>query len=97
MSLLKVPPQGFKSARTDDASFSNVSALADASSSVQSSEQVNNRAPNYSPEVETEKSFQENAKKTIWTERSCVYFDDTAIVESLIDKTAWFENSRMLT
>ena len=23
-------------------------------------------------------------------------FDETAIVESLIDKTAWFENSRML-
>ena len=29
---LKVSPWGFKSARTDDASFSNVSALADASS-----------------------------------------------------------------
>ena len=28
----------------------------------------------------------------IWTERSCAYFDETAIVESLIDKTAWFEN-----
>ena len=26
-----------------------------------------------------------------------MYFDETAIVESLIDKTAWFENSRMLT
>ena len=24
-----------------------------------------------------------------------MYFDDTAIVESLIDKTAWLENSRM--
>ena len=23
-----------------------------------------------------------------------MYFDETAIVESLIDKTAWFENSR---
>ena len=33
----------------------------------------------------------------IWTERSCVYFDETAIVESLIDKTVWFENLRMLT
>ena len=33
----------------------------------------------------------------IWAERSCVYFDDTAIVESLIYKTAWFENLRMLT
>ena len=29
---LKVAPQGFNSARTDDASFSNVRALADASS-----------------------------------------------------------------
>ena len=29
--------------------------------------------------------------------QACVYFDETAIVESLIDKTAWFENSRMLT
>ena len=63
MSLLKVPPQGFKSARTDDASFSNVSALADASSSVQSSEQVNNIAPNYSPEIETEKSFTRKRKE----------------------------------
>ena len=26
-----------------------------------------------------------------------MYFDETAIVVSLIDKTAWFENSRMLT
>ena len=24
----------------------------------------------------------------IWTERSCVYFDETAIVKSLIDETA---------
>ena len=30
-------------------------------------------------------------------ERSCMYFDETAIVESLIDITVWFENSRMLT
>ena len=30
-------------------------------------------------------------------ERSCVYFDETAIVEWVIDKTAWFENSRILT
>ena len=30
-------------------------------------------------------------------ERSWVYFDETAIVEWLIDKTTWFENSRMLT
>ena len=41
--------------------------------------------------------LQENVKKTIWTERCCVYFDETTIVESLIDKTAWFENYRMLT
>ena len=41
--------------------------------------------------------LKENVKETIWTERSCVYFDDTAIVKSLIEKTAWFENSRMLT
>ena len=33
----------------------------------------------------------------IWMERSCVYFDETAIAEPLIDKTAWFESSRMLT
>ena len=26
-----------------------------------------------------------------------MYFDETAIVESLMDKTEWFENSRMLT
>ena len=52
---------------------------------------------NYSPEVEPEKPFKRNVKKTIWTERSCMYFDETAIVESLIDKTAWFENSRKRT
>ena len=33
----------------------------------------------------------------IWTEKSCLYFDETASVESLIDKTTWFENLRMLT
>ena len=53
---------------------------------MQSSEQVNNIAPNYSPEVETENHLQENVKKTIWTERSCVSFDETAIVKSLIGK-----------
>ena len=63
---------------------------------MQSSEQVNNIAPNYSPEVETN-HLKENVKETIWTERSCVYFAETAILESLIDETAWFENSRMLT
>jgi len=46
---------------------------------VQSSEQVANIAPNYSPEKETEKPFTSNVKETIWTERSCVYFDETAI------------------
>ena len=62
----------------------------------QSNEQVNNIAQIYSPEVETKKPFRrKRKKKTIWTERSCVYFDETAIVESLIDKTAWFENSRV--
>ena len=30
-------------------------------------------------------------------ESSGVYFDETAIVESRIEKTAWFQNSRMLT
>ena len=33
--------------------------------------------------------LQKNVKKMIWTERSCVYFDETAIVEPLIDKTAF--------
>ena len=47
------------------------------------------------PTLTDRNHLQENVKKTIWTERSCVYFDETAIVESLIDKTAWFENSRM--
>ena len=88
---LKVSPQGFNSARTDDASFCNVRALADASSGKPQ------YSSNYSPEVETEKPFKKNVKETIWKERSCVYFDETAIVELLIDKTAWFENSRMLT
>ena len=64
---------------------------------MQSSEQVNNIAPNYSPEVETEKPVKRKRKENDLTESSCVYFDETAIVESLIDKTGWFENSRMLT
>ena len=63
---------------------------------MQTSKQVNNIAPNYSPEVETETPFTRKRKEKIWTERSCVYFDETAIVESLINKTAWFENLRML-
>ena len=49
------------------------------------------------PRSRNRNHLKENVKKTIWTERSCVYFDETANVESLIDKTAWFENSRMPT
>jgi len=65
---------------------------------MQSSEQVNNIAPNYSPEVETEKPFTRKRKENDLDEKVlCRYFDETAIVESLIDKTAWFKNSRMLT
>ena len=65
---------------------------------MKSREQVNNIASNYSPEVETEKPFTRKRKENdLWTERSCVYFDETAIVVSLIDKTAWFKNSCMLT
>ena len=64
---------------------------------MQSSKQVNNIAPNYSPEVETEKPFIRKRKENDLDGRSCAYFDETAIVESLIDKTAWFETSRMLT
>ena len=64
---------------------------------MESSEQVNNIAPNYSPEVETEKPLKRKGKENDLTESSCVYFDETAIVESLIDKTARFENSRMPT
>ena len=67
---------------------------------MQSSEQVKNIAPNYSPEVETEKPFTRKRKENDLDGVYCVYsvyFDETAIVESLIDKTAWFENSRMLT
>ena len=29
-------------------------------------------------------------KRTTWAERSCVHFEGTATVESLIDKAAWF-------
>ena len=64
---------------------------------MQGSKQVNNIAPNYSPEVETEKPVKRKRKENDLTESSCVYFDETAIVESLINKTGWFENSRMLT
>ena len=64
---------------------------------MQSSEQVNNIASNYSPEVKTEKLFTRKRKENDLDGKSCVYFDETAIIESLIDKTAWFENSRMPT
>ena len=64
---------------------------------MQSSEQVSKIAPNYSPEVETEKPFKRKRKENDLDGKIFVYFDETAIVESLIDKTAWFENSRMLT
>ena len=64
---------------------------------MQTSEQVNNIAQITSQKQKQKNHLKENVKKTIWTERSCVYFDETAIVESLIDKIAWFENSRMLT
>ena len=63
---------------------------------MQSSEQVNNIAPNYSPEVEAEKPFTRKRKENDLDGKVCVYFDETAIDESLIDKTAWLENSRML-
>ena len=64
---------------------------------MQSSEQVNNIAQITAQKKKQRNHLEENVKETIWTERSCVYFDDTAIVESLIEKTAWFENPPMLT
>ena len=63
---------------------------------MQSSEQVKNIAQITAQKEKQRNHLKENVKEMIWTERSCVYFE-TAIVESLIDKTAWFENSRMLT
>ena len=64
---------------------------------MQSSEQVNNIAQITTQKQKQRNHLKENVKETIWTERSCVYFDKTAIVESLIDKTVWLKNSRMLT
>ena len=64
---------------------------------MQSSEQVNNIAQITAQKKKQRNHWKETVKETIWTERSCVYFDDTAIVESLIEKTEWLENSRMLT
>ena len=60
---------------------------------MQSSEQVNNIAQTTAQKKKQRNHLKESVKKMIWTERSCVYFDETVIVESLIDKTAWFENS----
>ena len=85
----KVSPQGFKSAHTDDASFSNVRALADASS-CKAANKSTIQLQITAQKQKQRNHLQENVKKTIWTERSCVYFDETVIVESLIDKTAWF-------
>ena len=64
---------------------------------MQSSEQVNNIAPNYSPEVETEKPFTSESEENDLDGKVLCVSHETAIVESLIDKTAWFENLRMLT
>ena len=64
---------------------------------MQTSEQVNNIAQITAQRQKQRNHLKENVMKTIWTERSCVYFDDTAIIESLIDKTACFRNSRMPT
>ena len=80
---------------TDDESFSNVCALPEqAHAKQQTSQQYSS---NYSPEVETEEPFQKKCKENDLDGRSFVYFDETAIVESLIDKSLWFENLRMLT
>ena len=64
---------------------------------MQSSEQVNNIAQITAQKKKQRNHLKENVKESIWTERSCVYFNNTAIFESFIEKTAWFENSRMLT
>ena len=64
---------------------------------MQNSEQVNNVAQITAQKKQQRNHLKENVKKTIWTERFCVYFDETAIVESLIDKTAWLKNSQMPT
>ena len=55
---------------------------------MQSSEQVDNIAQITAQKKKQRNHLKENVKETIWTLRSCVYFDETAIVESLIDKTA---------
>ena len=53
---------------------------------MESSKQVNNIAQMTAQKNKQRNHLEENVKETIWTERSCVYFDDTAIVESLIEK-----------
>ena len=53
---------------------------------MESSKQVNNIAQITAQKNKQRNHLEENVKETIWTERSCVYFDDTAIVESLIEK-----------
>ena len=51
---------------------------------MQSSEQVNNIAPSYSPEVETEKPFTRKRKENDLDGKVlCRYFDEIAIVKSL--------------
>ena len=64
---------------------------------MQSGEKVNNIAQITAQKKKQRNHLKENVKESIWTERSCVYFNNTAIFESFIEKTAWFENSRMLT
>ena len=59
------------------------------------SKQVNNIAQITAQKNKQRNHLEENVKETIWTERSCVYFDDTAIVESLIEKTAWFAHAHI--
>ena len=54
---------------------------------MQSSEQVNNIAQITAQKKKQRNHLEENVKETIWTEGlKGVYFDDTAIVESLIEK-----------
>ena len=64
---------------------------------MQSGEQVNNIAQITAQKKKQRNHLKENVKESIWTEWSCVYFNNTAIFESFIEKTSWFENSRMLT
>ena len=64
----KVSPQGFKSARTDDASFSNVRALADASSCKAANKSTILLQLKLQPRSRNRKKhLKENVKETIWT------------------------------